>query len=69
MYELIAGAVFIVACATALVAWSSMVADKEFAKWKAEMDRRGIKTALEPVLMGSDIVGYTYVLERRSNRL
>lgn len=38
----------------------------QYDQWVEEFNKEGIKTALEPVLMGSDVVGYTVVMERRA---
>ena len=57
--------VFVVALATALVAFSCIRAGVEYDRWVEEFNEKGIKTALEPVLMGSEVVGYTVVQERR----
>ena len=65
MIEFLLWSVFIIAIATALVAFSCILAGKEYDAWVEEFNREGIKTALSPVLQGSEVVGYTVVQERR----
>lgn len=69
MTEFLLGATLLIALSVAALAAASMLAGREYDKWKAEMDEKGIQTALEPVFMGQDVVGYTLVTERRRNRL
>ncbi len=57
--------VFVIAIATALVAFSCILAGREYDKWVTEFNEKGIQTALSPVLMGQEVVGYTVVSERR----
>jgi hypothetical protein len=66
MVDFLLCSVFIIAIATALVALSCVMAGKEYDRWVSEFEERGgVKSALEPVLMGSEVVGYTVVQERR----
>lgn len=66
MIEFLLAAVFVISLATALIALACIRAGIEYDKWMEDFNKEGIKTALEPVLHGPDIVGYTLVGERRS---
>lgn len=52
--------------AVASLALACIIAGKEYDAWVAEFNREGVKTALCPVLYGSEVVGYTVTGERRS---
>lgn len=65
MFELLVGTVCVLAIATAAAVLGYWYQCYQFDQWMSEMNAKGVKTALEPVLSGSDIVGYTLVKERR----
>lgn len=63
------GCLGVLSLAIAALALASWRAGVEYDKWERSFSERGIKTALEPVVYGGEVVGYTLVAERRSNRL
>lgn len=59
----------VVSLATALLAVWNIWQAKLYRAWKAEFDRKGIQWPVCEVLKGSEVVGYCYIGERRSNRV
>lgn len=68
MVDFLLGCTIVLCLAVMALAAASWFAGREYDRWKSEIDAKGIETALEPVLMGGEVVGYTLVTERRSNR-
>ena len=52
--------IFVALCVAALAA-SSWYAGIKYDQWQKEFEAQGVKTALEPVFMGNEVVGYTVV--------
>lgn len=69
MLELLVGIVLILAIACMLSILGYWYQCWQYDKWIEEFNRKGIKMALSEVRQGSEVVGYTLVTERRSNRL
>jgi hypothetical protein len=49
MFEFLLWSVFVIALATALVALSCVMAGKEYDKWKADMNAKGIEWPVQGV--------------------
>jgi hypothetical protein len=80
MLTFLLSAVIVIALSVALVAWLCILQGVEYDKWLAEFESnpeakavresRGLDPlSLCAVLDGREVVGYTSVVERRSNRL
>lgn len=65
MMDFLLYALMALSLAIAVMAYACIRAGVEYDRWVEEFNREGIQTALEPVLHGSEVVGYTVVQERR----
>lgn len=66
MIDFLLGVTILMALAIVALSAACWFAGFQYDQWVEEFNKEGIKTALEPVLMGSDVVGYTVVMERRA---
>lgn len=66
MVDFMLGCTIVLSLAVMSLAACSWFAGREYDQWKSEIDAKGVQTALEPVLLGGEVVGYTLVTERRS---
>lgn len=65
MITFLLASIFVIALAIALVCAATILAGREYDAWMEEFNAKGIQTALEPVLSGSEVVGYTVVRQYR----